>query len=102
MHIQDLISSDEPPSKARAAHEGQWELSDIFMDKLARARALRQGRVVQSPGRDNDYAEVLAGNGERVPTANPLGIPVAGVKGGSVDLAGRRFERGRREDGGGA
>jgi len=100
MHIQDLIQSDEPPSKARSAHEAQWELSEIFQDKLSRARALRQGRVVKSPSRRSEYAEVLADGGKRVPTSRPIGIPQAGVKGGSVDLAGRRFQKDRAAEGG--
>ncbi len=102
-HIQDLISSDEPPNKARAAHEGQWELSSIFYDKLASVRAGRQGRVVKSPGRVLEVAETVTEDGRRVPIDKPVGLPVAGVKGGSVDLAGsrytRRVEAGRTKDG---
>jgi len=93
-HIQTLIASDEPPNKARAAHEGQWELSSLFEDKLARARALRQGRVVKSAARALDYPEVLTEDGRRVATVEPLGISTARVKGGSVDLASDRFQRG--------
>jgi NADH-quinone oxidoreductase subunit B len=96
-HIQTLIASDEPPNKARAAHEGQWELSSLFEDKLARARALRQGRVVKSAARALDYPEVLTEDGRRVATVEPLGISTARVKGGSVDLASDRFQRGENE-----
>ena len=92
-HIQDLISSDEPPDKAREKHEAQWELSQVFHDKLAHARALRQGRVVKSPGRSMEFTRTLGEDGTQTETVNPVGIPVAGVKGGSVDLAGERFER---------
>ncbi len=92
-HIQDLISSDEPPSKARASHEGQWELSAIFYDKLAAARAQRQGRVVKSPSRLLELAETLDQNGLYTPTEKPMGIRIASVKGGSVDLASNRFQR---------
>lgn len=93
MHIQELIQSDEPPNKARAAHEGQWELSQIFEDKLARVRAARQGRVVKSPTRNLDYAETLTEDGRHIQVPDPVGIPVARVKGGSVDLASTRFDR---------
>jgi NADH-quinone oxidoreductase subunit B len=92
-HIQDLISSDEPPSKARSAHEAQWELSKVFEDKLARVRALRQGRVVKSAERDLDLPETLREDGSLVLAPAPAGIPVARVKGGSVDLASSRFAR---------
>jgi NADH-quinone oxidoreductase subunit B len=92
-HIQDLIKSDEPPNKARTSHEQEWELSNIFQDKLARVRASRQGRVVKSPGRSLEYAEALAEDGRRVEVSQPAGIPLARVKGGSVDLASKRFER---------
>ena len=91
-HIQDLISSDEAPGKARLKHEAQWELSQVFHDKLARVRALRQGRVVKSAGRSMEFAQTLGEDGRPLETSNPVGIPVAGVKGGSVDLAGKRFE----------
>ncbi len=90
-HIQDLIGSDEPPNKARAAHEGQWELSQIFEDKLARVRASRLGRSVKSGTRSLDLPEELREDGSRRPVAHPLGVPVARVKGGSVDLASDRF-----------
>jgi len=96
-HIQDLIASDEPPNKARAAHEGQWELGSLFEDKLSRARALRQGRVVKSAARALDFPEILTEEGRRVATVEPLGIPAARVKGGSVDLASDRFQRGEGE-----
>jgi len=92
-HIQDLIQSDEPPSKARAAHEGQWELGQLFEDKLARARALRQGRVGTSQGRNGEPASVLAEDGREVAAESRIGVPVARIKGGSVDLASRRFSR---------
>jgi hypothetical protein len=92
-HIQDLISSDEPPNKARAAHEGQWELSAIFYDKLAAARAQRQGRVVKSPSRLLELAESVDASGAYTPIEKPMGIPIATVKGGSVDLASNRFQR---------
>jgi NADH-quinone oxidoreductase subunit B len=91
-HIQDLIGSNEPPNKARAAHEGQWELSKVFEDKLARARAQRLGRSVKSATRPVDFAEEILADGRRAPLAVPLGIPVARVKGGSVDMASDRFE----------
>jgi NADH-quinone oxidoreductase subunit B len=94
-HIQHLIGSDEPPNKARAAHEGQWELSKIFYDKLAAVRAKRDGRVVKSSGRNLELAESLDASGNRVPLASPMGIPAAAVKGGSVDLASSRFQRRR-------
>ncbi len=92
-HIQDLIGSDEPPNKARAAHEGQWELSQLFYDKLATVRAQRQGRVMKSPGRRLEVAETLDETGRRVELVRPLGIPTAAVKGGSVDLASDRYRR---------
>jgi NADH-quinone oxidoreductase subunit B len=92
-HIQELISSDEPPSKNRVRHEAQWELGSLFEDKLARVRAQRQGRVVKSGARMEDRAEVLDAEGNRIETEKPAGIPVAAVKGGSVDLAGNRFQR---------
>ena len=92
-HIQDLIGSDEPPNKARASHEGQWELSQVFEDKLATIRANRLGRVVKSPTRSEGFAEVMEADGLPTAVQNPVGIPVARVKGGSVDLAGKRFER---------
>jgi len=92
-HIQDLISSDEPPTKERIRHEGQWELSRVFEDKLARARALRQGRVSYGRVRTGDVPSIYGPDGEPVPGGSPLGIPAARVKGGSVDLAGRRYER---------
>jgi hypothetical protein len=91
-HIQDLIGSNDPPNKARAAHEGQWELSKVFEDKLAHARAQRLGRSVKSGFRRADFAEEILPDGRRAPLAEPLGIPVARVKGGSVDLASDRFE----------
>ena len=94
-HIQFLIGSDEPPNKARASHEAQWQLSQIFEDKLARARALRQGRVVKSSTRNEEPAEVLSADGTRVPVVSPMGIPVARVKGGSVDLASTRLDLAR-------
>jgi NADH-quinone oxidoreductase subunit B len=92
-HIQDLIGSDEPPNKARAAHEGQWQLSKVFYDKLSAVRASRPGRVMKSPGRSLELAETLDETGNRIPLANPMGIPEAAVKGGSVDLASSRFQR---------
>jgi NADH-quinone oxidoreductase subunit B len=92
-HIQDLIGSDEPPNKARIRHEGQWELSSIFEDKLARVRASRSGRVPQSRSRSLDAPAVFGPDGELLPGAAALGIPSARVKGGSVDLAARRFDR---------
>ncbi len=92
-HIQQLIGSDEPPNKARAAHEGQWELSKLFYDKLAAVRAGRQGRVVKSPGRTLELARTLAEDGSHVALDRPMGIPAAAVKGGSVDLAGSRYQR---------
>jgi NADH-quinone oxidoreductase subunit B len=92
-HIQNLIGSDDAPDKARSRHEGQWELSQLFEDKLARVRALRQGRVVKSPSRSLEAMEELTADGKRVAVAAPAGIPVARVKGGSVDLASNRFER---------
>ena len=92
-HIQDLIRSDEPPCTARAAHEDQWQLGSLFEDKLSRARALRQGRVVKSPGRSLEYAQAMAEDGKRIEISQPAGIPLARVKGGSVDLASQRFAR---------
>jgi coenzyme F420-reducing hydrogenase gamma subunit len=98
-HIQTLIDSDEPPNKVRASHEAQWELSQIFEDKLARVRANRQGRVVKSATRDPEFSEVVTENGIHVPVESPIGVPVARVKGGSVDLASKRFERDWRFEG---
>ena len=92
-HIQDLIDSDEPPNKARAAHEGQWELSDVFYDKLAAVRARRHGRVVKSPSRPVEVPEVLGPDGAPSPSIGPIGIPEMAVKGGSVDLASNRYQR---------
>jgi NADH-quinone oxidoreductase subunit B len=92
-HIQDLIKSDDPPDKDRDKHEGEWELSLIFQDKLARVRAGRQGRVVKSAKRDLEYPETLLEDGRTAEIGSPEGVPVAGVKGGSVDLASNRFRR---------
>jgi NADH-quinone oxidoreductase subunit B len=92
-HIQELIDSDEPPGKAREKHEGQWELSQIFEDKLARIRAGRQGRVVKSGGRSLEFARTLLKDGRESAVETPVGIPTAAVKGGSVDLASNRFQR---------
>jgi NADH-quinone oxidoreductase subunit B len=91
-HIQDLISSDEPPNKARASHEAQWELSQVFEDKLATIRANRQGRVVKSPARLEESAEIMGADGQPAAVQSTVGIPVARVKGGSVDLASKRFQ----------
>lgn len=91
-HIQDLIGSDEPPNKARASHEAQWELSQVFEDKLATIRANRLGRVVKSPTRSEGFAEIMKADGLTTAVRNPVGVPVARVKGGSVDLASKRFE----------
>jgi hypothetical protein len=92
-HIQELIGSDEPPDKARGRHEGQWELSQIFEDKLARVRAGRQGRVVKSGGRSLEFPHTLLADGRETEVETPVGIPAAAVKGGSVDLASSRFQR---------
>ena len=92
-HIQDLISSDELPSKARQNHEAEWEISRLFEDKLARVRASRVGRVVKSGGRRVDMPEVYGPDGKLLSGESPLGIPTARVKGGSVDYASERFER---------
>jgi len=92
-HIQDLISSNELPSKAREKHEAEWEISRLFEDKLARVRALRVGRVVKSGGRRLDVPEVYAPDGTLLTGTSPLGIPNARVKGGSVDYASERFDR---------
>lgn len=99
-HIQDLIASDEPPTKARVNHEAQWKLSDLFYDKLARVHARRDGRVNKSPGRGLDVPRILGADGVLVPAPAPLGIPVAMVKGGSVDMASNRYahEWDRRAD----
>ena len=50
--------------------------------------------MVKSAARALDYSEVLSEDGRRLATAEPLGISVARVKGGSVDLASDRFQRG--------
>ena len=92
-HIQDLISSDDLPTKARQNHEAQWEISRLFEDKLARVRASRVGRVVKSGGRRVDMPEVYGPDGKLLSGESPLGIPTARVKGGSVDYASDRFER---------
>jgi len=92
-HIQDLIGSDELPTKARQNHEAEWEISRLFEDKLARVRASRVGRVVKSGGRRVDMPEVYGPDGALVAGGSPLGIPTARVKGGSVDYASERFER---------
>lgn len=92
-HIQDLISSDELPTKARQNHEVEWEISRLFEDKLARVRASRVGRVVKSGGRHIDMPEVYGPDGTLRSGDSPLGIPTANVKGGSVDYAAERFER---------
>jgi hypothetical protein len=92
-HIQDLISSDELPTKARQNHEAEWEISRLFEDKLARVRASRVGRVVKSGGRHIDMPEVYGPDGTLRSGDSPLGIPTANVKGGSVDYAAERFER---------
>jgi NADH-quinone oxidoreductase subunit B len=92
-HIQDLINSDEPPNKARASHEEQWQLSQVFEDKLATIRANRQGRVVKSITRPEESAEIMGADGRPTAVETTVGIPVARVKGGSVDLASRRFQR---------
>jgi NADH-quinone oxidoreductase subunit B len=97
-HIQDLISSDEVPNKVRTAHEAQWELGTLFQDKLARVRALRYGRVVKSPGRSTEFPEIQDDDGRLVPIEKPVGIPVAGVRGGSVDLASDRYDLSSPDD----
>jgi NADH-quinone oxidoreductase subunit B len=89
--IQDLIGSDEPPHKSRVRHDAEWRLSNLFYDKLARVHALREGRVVKSAGRDLDPPRRLVEGGRLEPVAAPMGIPVASVRGGSVDLASNRY-----------
>jgi len=92
-HVQSLIGSDEPPSKARTANDEDWRLSHLFYDKLAGLRARRNGRTVKSPLRRLDVPRRLTEDGKLEPVAAPVGIPVARVAGGSVDLASNRYAR---------
>ena len=90
---QAPLRSLRPAGGLPALPEETVVLEGDAIGEFVAARAQRQGRVVKSPSRLLELAETLDQNGLYTPTEKPMGIRIASVKGGSVDLASNRFQR---------